>query len=144
MIGLFVMDTLTSLIVYYTELAKDIPFPPPQTCTVVIHFTFDQFILMIFMSCQCVTAEIARLIRKAKLRAPLLSPRVIYARPFTMAADTFERYLLEDGITHDTTTPPAPVATTPATTPAGGFNSLSFAQFHELISRDVVQSLNAS
>src|SRR4051812_25709028 len=62
-------------------------------------------------------AEIAKLVKKAKARAPLLSPHVVYARQGTPLARYFDNHLIEDADS------------------ASGF---SFAQFHESVAAAVV------
>jgi hypothetical protein len=96
---IFLMDTLTGLYVLYTEKAPaDTPVPPAQdgaflSCrkTVLSNALLTAFCLF----CWC-AAEIRKTIKKIKARAPLLTPRVVFARAGSPPARFFDANLLEE------------------------------------------------
>ncbi len=70
---IFVLDTFIGLYVWYSHLAEAVPLPPPQNC------------------------ELRKLLKAIKSRTPLISPRVIFARPGMGDARYFDANLIEDG-----------------------------------------------
>lgn len=112
---IFVMDTLTGLYCYYVDEKTDVPFPPPQDCGLV----FMRFALNIRVSIRA--GELRKFVKRTKGKAPLITPRVVFARPNTGNARFFEANLLEEA-------------------DSMGFN---FATFMEAVIADCVAELNA-